>query len=111
MFAPVQARSNAPNENVVGSPIFEFAQSACVRNAVAAMKRSGRIAESAEAGQIADDERPRADARRRRRRAGARRDRDSAARHSALLPRQEADLEEADRRGRSRPASRRSPAA
>src|ERR1700682_6436993 len=44
MFALVHARSNAPNENVVGSPILEFAQSASVRNAVAAMKRSGRIA-------------------------------------------------------------------
>ena len=45
MFAPVHARSNAPSDSVVGRPIFAFAQSACVRNAVAAMKRSGRIAE------------------------------------------------------------------
>ena len=45
MLAPVHARSNAPNDNVVGRPIFAFAQSACVRNAVAAMKRSGTIAE------------------------------------------------------------------
>src|SRR5258706_15289139 len=46
MFALVHARSNAPNEKVVGSPILEFAQSASVRNAVAAMKRSGRTAET-----------------------------------------------------------------
>jgi hypothetical protein len=46
MFALVHARSNAPNEKVVGSPILEFAQSASVRNAVAAMKRSGTTAET-----------------------------------------------------------------
>jgi hypothetical protein len=46
MFALVHARSKAPNEKVVGSPILEFAQSASVRNAVAAMKRSGRTAET-----------------------------------------------------------------
>ena len=46
MFALVHARSNAPNEKVVGSPILEFAQSASVRNAVAAMKSSGRTAET-----------------------------------------------------------------
>jgi hypothetical protein len=46
MLALVHARSNAPNENVVGSPILEFAQSASVRNAVAAMKRRGRMAET-----------------------------------------------------------------
>ena len=46
MFAPVQARSNASNDAVVGRPILAFAQSACVRNAVAAMKRSGRTAET-----------------------------------------------------------------
>src|SRR6478736_5898439 len=45
MLAPVHARSNAPRESVVGRPIFAFAQSAWVRNAVAAMNRSGRIAE------------------------------------------------------------------
>ena len=45
MFAPVHARSNASSDSVVGSPIFSFAQSACVRNAVAAMNSSGRIAE------------------------------------------------------------------
>src|ERR1700674_3037088 len=46
MFALVHARSKEPNEKVVGSPILEFAQSASVRNAVAAMKRSGRMAET-----------------------------------------------------------------
>jgi len=46
MFALVHARSNAPNENVVGSPILEFAQSASVRNAVAAMNNSGSTAET-----------------------------------------------------------------
>ena len=46
MLAPVHARSNAPRDAVVGRPIFAFAQSACVRNAVAAMKRSGRTAET-----------------------------------------------------------------
>src|SRR3954468_13621133 len=46
MFALVHARSNAPNENVVGSPILEFAQSASVRNAVAAMNRSGKTADT-----------------------------------------------------------------
>jgi hypothetical protein len=46
MFALVHARSNAPNEKVVGSPILEFAQSASVRNAVAAMNNSGSTAET-----------------------------------------------------------------
>jgi hypothetical protein len=46
MFALVHARSNAPNEKVVGSPILEFAQSASVRNAVAAMNKSGSTAET-----------------------------------------------------------------
>src|SRR5260221_2147186 len=46
MFAPVQARSNAPNENVVGKPILAWSQSACVLKAVASMNSNGRSAES-----------------------------------------------------------------
>src|SRR6476661_3545848 len=45
MFAPVHARSNAPMLAVVGRPILWFAQSASLRNEVAAMNRSGSSAE------------------------------------------------------------------
>src|SRR5687767_7632395 len=45
MLAPVHARSNAPRDAVVGSPILLRSQSAWVLNAVAAMKSSGRTVE------------------------------------------------------------------
>jgi hypothetical protein len=46
MFASVQARWKASKLNTVGNPILEFAQSASVRKAVAAMKSSGSTAET-----------------------------------------------------------------
>src|SRR3989304_7985603 len=45
MLAPVHARSNAPRDTVVGSPILLRSQSAWVLKAVAAMKNSGRTVE------------------------------------------------------------------
>src|SRR4051812_32669422 len=93
MLASVQARAKAPNENVVGSPIREFAQSFSVRNDVAAMNRSGSTAEaqrSASPPTKGHGWRIRS-----RRHAGAA-TATSATLSSAVLPGQHADLEEAD---------------
>ncbi len=46
IVASDQARSNEPNENVVGRPSLSASQSAWVRNAVTAMNASGNSAES-----------------------------------------------------------------
>jgi hypothetical protein len=46
MFASSHARPKAAKLSVVGSPIFEFAQSFSVRKAVAAMKSKGSTAEA-----------------------------------------------------------------
>src|SRR5262245_57232833 len=94
MLAPVHARSNAPRETVVGSPILLRSHSAWDLNAVAAMKRSGKTVESEKSASATTTGQERA--RRKRTPPEGSSARLAAVVTSALLARQRPDLDDAD---------------